>query len=317
MSYYPLCNGVFHKVVNLTPSSLVNNWAFLGCPLHTQSWYYHLAQCIARNLKKKEGSLCHRILFWCKTMGDAWRNTLNPSISTLCGFWWRDASRNERTNFRVGNFSKLLKGLIISWPNKQVHPNTADETAFKLLTGSFPKQNRGANNMSIKPETKNLNQHLCRWHQVQNMHIFTKINDADEVKHWIYCLRTVLIEVMWKKGLASDHIAFHLCFKQRPKCPKDIRQEAVAQHKAELVLNILLLVHKNMEKTIDAPRGAVERKWRIKTTYPNIITEDTNSLQPQSGGLKETVSPHMLFPHRYTLLTFEKHPISAWLGGLW
>lgn len=65
---------------------------------------------------------------------------------------------------------------------------------------------------------------------------------------------------MSKKGLTSDHIAFHLYFKQRPNCPKDIRQEAVAQHKAELILNILLLVHKNMEKTIDAPRMAVERK---------------------------------------------------------
>ena len=50
------------------------------------------------------------------------------------------------------------------------------------------------------------------------------------------------------------------------------------------------------KKKIDAPRGAVEGKWGVKRSYPNIITEDTKSLQPQSGGLKETISPHMLFP---------------------
>ena len=42
--------------------------------------------------------------------------------------------------------------------------------------------------MSIKPEAENLHQHLCPWHQAQNMHIFTKINSVDWV---IYCLQTV------------------------------------------------------------------------------------------------------------------------------
>ncbi len=33
-------NHVFHKVVNLFPSLLVNDWAFPGCSFHTQSWYH-------------------------------------------------------------------------------------------------------------------------------------------------------------------------------------------------------------------------------------------------------------------------------------
>ncbi len=38
------CANILHtvKVVNLTPSSHVNVWAFPGCPLQTQSWYHNL-----------------------------------------------------------------------------------------------------------------------------------------------------------------------------------------------------------------------------------------------------------------------------------
>ena len=37
-----ICPWIFHKVLKLTPSLLVNKWAFWGWPLNTQSWYYHL-----------------------------------------------------------------------------------------------------------------------------------------------------------------------------------------------------------------------------------------------------------------------------------
>lgn len=33
---------LFHKVVNLAPSLLVNGGTFWGCSIYTQSWYYHL-----------------------------------------------------------------------------------------------------------------------------------------------------------------------------------------------------------------------------------------------------------------------------------